>query len=161
MRLFILLLAAATSIFAADDTLWGPVESGLQLGIGTTSTPESALRILLKNTGSEPRDLLIGYEGSADLYNVEITTQAPGQQPQLVFDLIALKAPPSSLLLPISAHLQPGEIRSLLYPLRQLICVVNRHDVPIRALLAQGYKVRASFQFPGVTLTTPDLIYMW
>jgi hypothetical protein len=124
------------------------VESGLQLGIDVTSTSEPALRISLKNVGTQPRDL--------DSYNLEFTTHTLGEREQPVFDLIALKAYPSSLLSAISAHLQPGEIREFIYPLSQLICVVNRQDVPFRPLLAQGYTVRASFDFPGVTLATPE-----
>ncbi len=155
MRLFILLLAA-TNLYCAD-VLWGPVESGLQLGIDITATSEPALRISLKNAGSQPRDLPIGHSGAPDLYDVEFTTQPPGQQPQPVLDQIALKAQPGSFGPPLTAHLQPGEVREFLYPLSRLICIVNRKDVALRPLLAQGYMVRASFDFPGVKLVTPDL----
>ncbi|MGA2880226.1 MAG: hypothetical protein ABSG13_14865 [Bryobacteraceae bacterium] len=161
MRFLVLLFATASSVLCADATLWGPVESGLQLGIDAASTVEPALRILLKNMGSEPRDLLIGYRAPVDLYNLEITTSAPSASEQPVLDLNALQAPPPSLLLPMTAHLQPGEVRVFRYPLSQLICIVNRTDVPFRTLLEQGYSVRATFEFPGVTLATPDLIYMW
>jgi hypothetical protein len=113
------------------------------------------LGISLKTVGTQPRDLLVGYDGVVDLYNVEFTGHAPGHQPQPVFDPTALKALPSSVLLPISAHLQPSEIREFLYPLSQMICVVNRKDVPFRPLLERSYTVRASFGFPGVTHRTP------
>ncbi len=155
MRWFILLLAAS-NLYCAD-VLWGPVDSGLQLGIGITATSEPALRVSLKNAGSQPRDLPIGHEGAPDLYDAAFTTQAPGQQPQPVLDLRALKAQPGSIDQPITAHLQPGEVREFFYPLSRLICIVNRNDVPLRPLLAQGYTVRASFHFPGVKLVTPDL----
>jgi hypothetical protein len=154
VRIIMLLLAAAISGWCADATLWGPVESGLRLGIDVTATSEPALRISLKNVGTEPRDLLIGYEGDPDQYNVEFTTRAPEQQPLPVLDLNA--SLPPSLLLPITARLRPGEVREFIYPLTKLICVVNRKDVPFRLLLEQSYTVRASFGFPGVTLTTPD-----
>lgn len=155
MRFFILMLAA-TSVFGADSTLWGPVEDGMQLGIDVTSAPGPRFRILLKNAGAEPRDLVIGYEGSVDLYSVEITANAPGQPEQPVFDAMALGHSPS-LVLPIVAHLQPAEVREFIYPLSQLICVVNRKDVPFRTLWKQGYMMRASFEFPGARLQTPDL----
>ncbi len=154
MRIIILLLATAVSGLCADAILWGPVESGLQLGIDVTATSEPALRISLKNVGAEPRDLLIGYEGVPDMYNVEFIAQAPGQPPLALLDL---EAPlPPSLLLAITARLRPGEVREFVYPLSQLISVVNRKDVPFRPLLEQGYTVRAAFGFPWVTLTTPD-----
>jgi hypothetical protein len=156
MRVFILICAAATSVLAADGTQWGPVESGLQLGIDVTATSEPAVRVSLKNAGAEPRDLMIGYEGFVDSYNVQIATGAPGRRQQPVLDVLDLNARPSSLLLPIIAHLQPGEVREFIYPLSKLICVVNRKDVPFRALLEQGYRVRASFEFPFTRLTTPD-----
>jgi len=151
------MFAAVTSLLSADATLWGPVESGLQLGIDVTATSDPTFRILLKNAGAEPRDLVIGHEGSQDLYNIELTTRSPEQQEQPVFDSTALKAVPASLILPIIGHLQPGEIREFVYPLSQLICVVHRRDVPFRTLLEHGYWVRASFDFPFARLTTPDL----
>jgi hypothetical protein len=157
-RLLIVVFAAATSSYCADDVLWGPVESGLQLGIGIKSTPEPTLRVSLRNIGTKPRDLLIGYEGSIDLYNVGLTTQSPEQQELAVLELNAIKAYPSSLILPISAHLKPGEEHEFIYPLSQLSCVVNRRDVPFRVLLAQGYTVWASFEFPGTKLTSPELL---
>jgi hypothetical protein len=156
VRFFILMLAAATSVFGADSTLWGQVEGGLQLGIDVTSAPGPRFRILLKNAGTEPRDVVIGYEGSVDLYSVEISTNAPGQPEQPVFDSMALGHSPS-LVLPIVAHLQPAEVREFTYPLSQLVCVVNRKDVPFRTLWEQGYVVRASFELPGARLQTPDL----
>ena len=155
MRFFILMLAAA-SVFGADSTLWGQVEDGMQLGIDVTSAPGPGFRTLLKNAGAEPRDLVIGYEGSVDLYSVEITTNAPGQPEQPVFDSMALGHSPS-IVLPIVAHLQPAEVREFTYPLSQLVCVVNRKDVPFRTLWEQGYMVRASFELPGARLQTPDL----
>jgi hypothetical protein len=156
-RCFALILATATSALSADGTLWGPVESGLQLGIDIVSTTEPALRISLKNAGAETRDVVIGSEGSVDLYNVEITTHVPGEHRQPVFDLIDLKARPSSLLLPIVARLEPGEVREFVYPFSRFICVVNRKDVPFRMLAEQGYTVRAAFDFSFARLTTPDL----
>ena len=156
MRSFILMLAAATSVLGADSTLWGPVEDGMQLGIDVTLAPGPEFRILLKNAGAEPRNLVIGYEGAVDLYSVEITTNAPGQPEQPVFDSTTLGHSPS-LVLPIVAHLQPAEVREFIYPLSQLVSVVNRKDVPFRTLWEQGYIVRASFEFPGARLQTPDL----
>jgi len=161
MRFLVLLFATATSMLCADVTLWGPVEGDFELGIGVASTTEPRLRILLKNVGSEPRDVLIGYSAPVDFYNVKITTLGPGGREQPVLDLNALQAPPPSVLLPVIAHLQPGEVREFRYPLRQLICVVNRTDVMLATLLQQGYSVRATFESPGVTLATPGLIYMW
>ena len=156
MRFFILMLAAATGVYGADSTLWGQVEDGMQLGIDVTSAPGPRFRILLKNAGPEPRDLVIGYEGSVDLFSVEITTNAPGQPEQPVFDSMALGHYPS-LVLPIVANLQPAEVREFIHPLSQLVCVVNRKDVPFRTLWEQGYMVRASFELPGARLQTPDL----
>jgi hypothetical protein len=161
MRILVLLFATAASVLCADVTLWGPVEGDLQLGIGVASTAEPGLHILLKNVGSEPRDVLIGYSAPVDLYNVKITTVGPSGREQPVLDRNALQAPPPSVLLPTIAHLQPREVREFLYPLRQLICVVNRSDVMLGTLLRQGYSVRATFESRGVTLATPDLIYMW
>jgi hypothetical protein len=156
VRFFILMLAAATSVFGADSALWGPVEDGMQLGIDVTSSPGPRFRILLRNAGAEPRDLVVGYEGSVDLYGVEMTTNAPGQPEQPVFDSTALGHSPS-LALPIVAHLQSAEVREFIYPLSQLVCVVNRKDVPFRTLWEQGYMLRASFELPGARLQTPDL----
>jgi hypothetical protein len=161
MRILVLLFATAASVLCADVTLWGPVEGDLQLGIGIASTAEPGLHILLKNVGSEPRDVLIGYSAPVDLYNIKITTVGPSGREQPVLDRNALQAPPPSVLLPTIAHLQPREVREFLYPLRQLICVVNRSDVMLGTLLRQGYSVRATFESRGVTLATPDLIYMW
>jgi hypothetical protein len=158
VRFFVLMFAAATSVLGEDVTLWGPEASGLQLGIDVSATSEPALRVSLKNAGAVPRDLAIGYfEGYVDLYSVEIAATAPGRQQQPVFDVMDLKARPASLQLPINVHLRPGEVREFLYPLSQLICVVNRKDIPFRALWERGYTVRAWMEFPGVRLATPDL----
>ena len=141
--------AAATSVLGADVTLWGPEASGLQLGIDVSATSEAALRVSLKNAGGEARDLVIGSEGSVDLYNVEIATNALGQGQQPVFDVMALKARPASLQLPINVHLQPGEVRGFLYPLSRLICVVNRKDVPFRALWERATQYAPGWNFPA------------
>jgi hypothetical protein len=157
VRFFILMFVAATRVLGADVTRWGPVESGLQLGIDVAATSAPTLRISLKNAGTEPRDLVIGYETSAGtLYNIEFTAQGQGLESQPVFDLNSLKDLSSSYLQKI-AHLPPGEVREFVYPLNRLISVVNRKDVPFRALWERGYAVRASFEFPFARLTTPDL----
>jgi hypothetical protein len=156
VRFLVLLFAAVTGVLGAG-VRWGPVENGLQLGIDVTAASEPVLRISLKNAGAAPRDLVVGYEGTVDLYSVEIITKSPGGQEQPVFDLFDLKARSSSLLMPIVAHLQPGEVREFIYPLAQFICVVDRKDVPFRLLWDQGYTAGARFDLPGVRLITPDL----
>lgn len=91
--LTLVLLSMAASAWAADGTLWGPVQSGLQLGIDYASMPEPALRVLLKNAGAETRYLVVGSETSVGaVYNIEFTAL---QQP--VFDLRALKVPQAQL----------------------------------------------------------------
>jgi len=81
---------------ASVTTKWSPIQDGLQLGIeasARTPATQPALRLLLKNAGSEERVLPIGFEGLAGpVYNVTITAvRAGGQQERPVFDLYALK----------------------------------------------------------------------
>jgi hypothetical protein len=156
-RSAVLILAVSAGLWGADETRWGPVQRGLQLGIEVVSTPEPAVIVSLKNAGPEPRELVIGSEWSENVYSVELTAAIPGHEPLYVFDLRLLKAHPLSLLLPIRTHLDVGQVREFLYPLSQLMCVVNRRDVPLRALVEQGYRIQASFDFSWMRLTTPDV----
>lgn len=157
--LLILLTVSATVAFG--EPKWGRAQERLQLGIdwhaGSTES-ESALQVSLRNTGAEPRAISVGIEGSeGPIYDVQITTvrdQPPGEY--LVFDVNALKAQPSSLPSMKQVRLGPGATYVFRYPLKQLICVVNRRDTPLEDLLKQGYSVRASFKVSNLELRTPD-----
>jgi hypothetical protein len=74
-----------------------------------------------------------------------------------VFDTDILKVPNPGLVLSGSVVLMPGEQRRFIIPFDRLICVINRHDVPVREVLITGYSIRAGFTVSGVTLTTPDV----
>jgi hypothetical protein len=43
----------------------------------------------------------------------------------------------------------------MVFPLSQLMGVINRRDVPLRALLDQGYAVCARFEVDGVKAESP------
>ena len=78
---------------------------------------------------------------------------------KIVFDLNALNAHPTGLMLSTSVRLEPGRIQAFTFPLNQLICVVNGHDVPLHTLLKQGYTVRASFEVRGTRVASPDFSF--
>jgi hypothetical protein len=136
----------AAILFAAED---------LQLGIELRSQPEPALHILLTNAGQEHRDLQAGVEGSEGLiYSFVIVARDPHGREFPVFDRNALRTvsqPPDAILL----HLSPGEVRDFIYPLSQLLGVVNGQEVPMATLLKRGYTMRASFQSGGTTIVSP------
>ena len=159
----VLLTALATWVFGQSHVKWGRAQNNLQLGIGLrarSSESAPALRVSLKNVGSEIRELSIGFEGSAGpVYNVKITAmsdQQPGEQ--LVYDLNALKAHPTTgFVVAKTVSLEPGAAYVFTFPTKQLICIVDREDVPLEDLLKRGYSVRASFEIAGLELVTPEL----
>jgi hypothetical protein len=166
LPLWTLLAAAATCAFGQQGAKWGRVQDNLQLGIewstesGASEKSGIALRVLLRNTGSERRRFPAGYDGSAGpMYDVKITAVREGEPgEQFVFDLNALKANNfTGIRISKTAHVEPGAAYVFTFPVRQLICVVDRKDVPLQALLTRGYSVRASLEGAGSKLVTPDL----
>jgi hypothetical protein len=108
-------------------------------------------------TGAEARQLAVGVDGSAGpAYDVNLFARSPQGKELVVFDTNALQVPGEGLILPNTVLLQPGAATSFAFPLKHLMCVVNRKDVPLEALLNQGYTVRASFEQIGFTIETPQ-----
>lgn len=147
---------------AASNVKWGSPQDDLQLGVAWSRSPNSAaaVRVFLKNTGLEQREINVGYEGSeGPLYNVEIIalsrTQPTGQVS--VLDINALKARTQSVPLPIDVIFEPGGVYVFTFPFSRLISVINRKDVPLQDLLEQGYSIKASFKIPGLSLLSPVL----
>jgi hypothetical protein len=157
-----LLITAVGLSIGQDPVKWGPITENLQLGIGATaesSASGQALRVSLKNLSSGVRELPMGYTGTAGpVYNVKIAAVRDQQTPeQLVFDLNALQAHPTGLVVPKILRLEPGKTEVLTFPVKQLICVLNGRDVPLDNLLKQGYSIFASIEISGVELLTPRL----
>jgi len=129
------------------------------IGVRGSTESASTSRVSLRNAGSETRKISVGVDGSAGpIYNVKITAvrdHPPAEQ--FVFDIDALKMPPSSLPALKDVRLEPGAVYVFTYPLKQLICVVDRRDTPLEDLLKQGYSLRASFKVYNFELLTPDL----
>lgn len=154
--------AAASCAFAEPNAKWGRVQDNLELGIewsAESGRSGIALRVLLRNASSQRREFQAAFDGPAGpIYDVKIVA-APddGSSERLVFDLHALKANPTGLVIPKTAHVEPGAVYVFTFPIKQLICVVDRQDVPLQALLTRGYSVRASFEVSGRKLVTPDL----
>jgi hypothetical protein len=152
----VLVFSASITGFSADPIYWGGSQRGLQLGIGASTASERGLQVSLKNTGAEARQLAVGVDGSAGpAYDVNLFARSPQGKELVVFDTNALQVPAEGLILPNTVLLQPGAATSFAFPLKHLMCVVNRKDVPLEALLNQGYTVRASFEQIGFTIETP------
>lgn len=119
------------------------VQSDLQLRI---EAKRDIVRVSIKNNGPVTRWLPAG--------NLKITAER-GAETQLVFDVNALQQEhPGFVANTVGVRLEPGQEHVTTLPVTQLLCVVNRHDVPLGRLLEQGYTLRASFEIDGVTLTT-------
>jgi hypothetical protein len=160
---FFFLCVSAASALAAPA--WGRVQDDLQLGIEWGQEPtrtESVLRISMKNVGAQSREISIGTDGSAgpvyDVKLVAVRSREPGEL--LVFDLNALKMQSTSIPVLKSVHLEPETTYVFEYPIKQLICIVDRKDTPLESLLRQGYSVRASFIQSAIQVQTPELAPM-
>jgi hypothetical protein len=156
-RACLLLIAAATSLFGA----WGEAVDGLQLGIAATSSPEPALRVVLKNTSATVQRVPIGHDDHDIFYNVQITARSPRGDELAVFDLTTLRQHVSSCCGPGPEKivwLDPGGVQEFTYPLSQLF-VVNGTDAPLGKFLKQGFTVRAAFQFRDKAIVSPDLSF--
>ncbi len=154
------LCVSATSGWGAPA--WGRAQNDLQLGIewGPESNQSGlVLHILLKNVGADKREIPIGMDGSAGpVYDVKIVAVRSQETHEYeVFDLNALKAQMTSFQRWKSVILESGATYIFVYPVKQLICVVDRKDTPLEDLLKQGYSVRASFETPPVKVQTPEL----
>jgi hypothetical protein len=156
-RLLLLIPMASAVTLGADATQWGPVESGLQLGVSVNFAPQPELHISLRNTGEAPRELAVGEETTAGtVYNIEWNAVGPGSVSLKVFSRTALRVPPSSQPASVvTAHLNPGEVREFVYPWGDLTGVLGGKDVPLGALAAQGYRIRAVFGFAFGQISTP------
>jgi hypothetical protein len=160
-RACLLLIAAATSLFGADAIRWGEAVDGLQLGIAATSSPEPALRVVLKNTSATVQRVPIGHDDHDIFYNVQITARSPRGDELAVFDLTTLRQHVSSCCGPGPEKivwLDPGGVQEFTYPLSQLF-VVNGTDAPLGKFLKQGFTVRAAFQFRDKAIVSPDLSF--
>ncbi len=136
---------------AAAGVKWGPVQDNLQLGIESTGP---AIRLLLKNLGPQARDIDIGAAGSSGpLYNVHLAAVSAATEHR-VFDVNTLRARPSSLYAPQTAHIQPGGAYVFTIPLDRLICIVDRKEIPLERLLRRGYSIRASFAPPNLSVVS-------
>lgn len=151
---FRIVLSMVTATLLAENVRWGTAEAGWRLGVGKSG---DAIVIVLRNTGSERRDLTLSYPGPAGpFYNVRFTALTPDGAEVPVFDVRALKAPITGYRPALEkTALPPGADTEMVFPLSQLIGVVNRRDVPLRALLGEGYAVRADFQAHGVKAASP------
>jgi hypothetical protein len=161
-RLFTFFFLCVSAASALGYPNWGRVQDDLQLGIewGQESTQfGSVLRISLKNVGSQSREISIGIDGSAgpvyDVKIVAVRSQEPGER--VVFDLNALKMQVTSFPAWKSVHLEPEATYVFVYPIKQLICIVDQKDTPLENLLKQGYSVLASFKISAVQVQTPEL----
>jgi len=157
--LFCLCFSTA-SAFGAPS--WGRAQNDMQLGIewGSESNQSgSVVRISMKNVGSHKREITIGIDGSAGpVYDVKIVAVGSHEMDEYVaFDLNALKMEGTPFPLSKSVILEPGATYVFAYPVRQLICVVDRKDTPLEDLLKQGYSVRASFETVVIQDQTPEL----
>ncbi len=160
-RLFTLFLCVSAASALGAPT-WGRVQNDLQLGIewAPESTQSgSVLHISMKNVGSHKREISIGIDGSAGpVYDVKIVAVRPRDPHEYVaFDLNALKMEGPPFLTSKSVILEPGATYVFVYPVKQLICVIDRKDTPLGNLLKQGYSVRARFETPAVEVQTSEL----
>ena len=157
--LFFLCVSAASALGAPT---WGRVQNDMQLGIEwgpESNQSRSVLRISMKNVGSHKREVLIGIDGSAgpvyDVKIVAVRSQEPDEY--VAFDLNALKMEGTPFPTSKSVIIEPGATYVFVYPVKQLICVVDRKDTPLENLVEQGYSVRASFETSAVQVQTPEL----
>ncbi len=157
LRCGALTIAAVVSVLCADTAQWGAVHDDLRLGIGVATAPEPSLGVLLKNMRAEERALHIGIDGPVGpAYNVTITARAPHGKPEEVFDSNVLRLPPEGLMLPKIAHIDPGRVQEFLFPMRHLFCIINKQNIPLQTLLAEGYTVQATFDDFGAHVTSPE-----
>ena len=154
----VMILVAICAIAIAHPVRWGAWDGGLRLGIRTTKAANRlpALEVVIENRG-DVRVIELSDGRVGIVQNLQFQAVRNGKTLD-VFDTAILKLPNGSGFFQSgSVVLMPGEQRRFIIPFDRLICVINRHDVPVREVLITGYSIRAGFTVSGVTLATPGV----
>ena len=142
MKALALMLAAV----ATSGLAWGPVSSGVRLGIGVSP---SALRLVLENTA--PQEVQIPLGGTTvkgPLYNFLFRIKSPAGEESSLFDFSG----PTGVHLkvePLVAHIARGQKFEILLPLDKLVYLDHGRNRPLPELLAAHYSVRAILDTTG------------
>ncbi len=131
---------------AGSGLAWGPVSSGVRLGIGVSPT---ALRLVLENTA--PQEIQIPLGGTTargPLYNFLFRIKSPAGEESSLFDFSG----PTGVHMkvePLVAHLARGQKYEILIPLDKLVYVDHGRNRLLPELLAAHYSVRAMLDTTG------------
>jgi hypothetical protein len=129
---------------------WGPVSSGLRLGIGFGPvSPQPTLRIVFENaTAGEVQIPLGGSTAKGPLYNLVFRVKPPAGEEIPLFDFSG----PRGLHLkvdPLVARLARGQKYEILLPLDKLAAFDHGRNRPLSELLSEHYAVRAVLDTTG------------
>jgi len=144
MTTLVLMLAAA-----ASGLQWGPVASGVRLGIGLGPTsPEATLRVVFENISAPEVQIPLGGKTiKGPLYNLVFRITSPQGKEDPLFDMSGptgrLKAEP------LIAVLTKGQRYEILLPMSKLVALQNGKNRPLTELLAAHYSVRAMLDTTG------------
>lgn len=159
VRVVALLMSAAAVLLGADAMQWGKAENGLRLGIEATTNAEPGWRVVLKNISPVTQEVAIGHQDHDVFYNIRFVALDRRGEKVDVFDLNALRRTPSDIGPGPTqfAVLEPGGLQEFVYPLSQLIGVLNQKETPISRLAKQGYRIHAIFDFRDTAVVSGDL----
>ena len=148
-----------TAAFALGEPVrWGNASGGLRLGIRTTQTDDRlpALEIVLENQGTQEWAVEFPDVDAGLVHSLHFEAVRNGEV-LTVLDTATLKLHPPSLVRSAILLLAPGGRRTFVIPIDRFICVVDRQDTPLQAILSGGYSIRAGLSLRAVTLSTPFL----
>lgn len=144
MKILALLLAAA-----APGLQWGPVSSGVRLGIGLgPAAPEPTLRVVFENVSAPQVEIPLGGKTvKGPLYNLIFRIRSPQGNEDPLFDMSGptgrLKAEP------LIAQLAKGKQYEILLPMNKLVVLDNGKSRTLTELLNAHYSVRAMLDTTG------------
>ena len=144
MKALVLMLAAA-----APALQWGPVSSGVRLGIGLgPAAPEPTLRVVFENVSAPEVQIPLGGKTvKGPLYNLIFRIRSPQGKEDSLFDMSGpagrLKAEP------LVATLTKGRQYQILLPMSKLVVLDNGKSRTLTELLNEHYSVRAMLDTTG------------
>lgn len=137
-------LLLAGSLWSVEPA-WGPVLSGLSMGIALEgSAPGRLLRVTFRNQGTAPQAFVVGGKtGIGSIHGFESVSLAPdGTECKLMDATVGVVA---GYVEPIVVRLLPGQTQSVTIATQKMFCMLGRQTLPLDGRLAAGHKLRVQF----------------
>src|SRR5204863_1113753 len=117
---------------------WGEVKGGLRIGIRATDMADRqpAFEVVIENVGAREQAIEYADVGGGPVQNIRFHAVRNGEVLD-VFNTAPLKQPTPGLVKSGYLVLTKGDQHSFIIPFDRLICVINRRDMPLRAVMTQ------------------------